>query len=244
MDITKKIDSLVSNPKAVYGSFKEIGNKVYATKPTRIYVPARYLDRGLAETGTETYIVGIFAMSIDDKVYGTNIVNAMMQIEPTSFSTVLYNDEEYIEFYFEPGSLIFFNTELVKSDTLVYKIYDEIISKGNIPWYLDYIKLAHIFETAPSHANANIGRNREIVELIISLITRDSKDRNKYYRQTLKSMDDLKTRPPVYISMKNVVYAATNTLNKVAGSYMQDGIVSALVNPTERVERIDELLRQ
>ena len=43
--------------------------------------------------------------------------------------------------------------------------------------------------------------------------------------------------------MRSVIYAATNTLNKIAGSYMETGVVSALVSPSDREERIEILLK-
>jgi hypothetical protein len=126
---------------------------------------------------------------------------------------------------------------------LVYKIYDEIISKGRVPWYLGYLELGQIFDTAGYHAGANIGKNQEVTELIISMISRSEKDRNKYYRTTIQSLDELMTNRPAFIPLRSVQYAATNTTNKLAGSYFSDALVSALVNPSDRVERIESLLR-
>jgi len=111
-----------------------------------------------------------------------------------------------------------------------------------VPWYLDYNDLGHIFDTASSHAGANVGTNPEVTELIVSIIARNSKDRTQYYRSCINSLEELKTNPPVFISMKSVPYAATNTTNKLAGSYFGEGVVSALVSPSEKRERIENLL--
>ncbi len=111
-----------------------------------------------------------------------------------------------------------------------------------MPWYLDYNDLGHIFDTASSHAGANVGTNPEVTELIVSIIARNSKDRTQYYRSCINSLEELKTNPPVFISMKSVPYAATNTTNKLAGSYFGEGVVSALVSPSEKRERIENLL--
>lgn len=240
MDISK----LTRNAGVVLSTLKEINNTVVATKNTKIYIPARFSERNLASLGSETYIIGIYAIVVEDKYYAVSVVNAMIKIEPTTYKFVNINDEDYIEFIFEPGSTVISNLNLVKTDTLTYRIYDEIISKGNIPWYLGYLELGSIFDTAKKHAGTNIGDNRETTELIISLIARDKKDRTKYYRTTVKSIDDVEKVPPAYISMRSVIYAATNTLNKIAGSYMESGIVSALVSPSTREEHVESLLKR
>lgn len=239
MDLKK----LKRNPEAVKKTFRELNNVLYATQPTRIYSPVRFSERGLASIGAETYIVGICAFAVGND-YSVLCINAMMKIQPTSYKIVNIEGDDYFEFFFEPGATLIANMELVKTDTLVYRIYDEIISKGNIPWFMDYLEMGSIFDTASYHGGANIGNNREVTELIVSLIARDKNDRTKYYRQTVKSLDELATKPPAFIPMRSVIYAATNTLNKIAGSYMESGIVSALVSPSDRTENIEAILRR
>ena len=166
----------------------------------------------------------------------------MMRIEPTSTMKVVIDGTGYYEFTFEPGSTVVASTSLVRTDTLVYRIYDEIIAKGRIPWYLGYAELGKLFDTAKYHADANIGMNHEVTEMLVSLISRNAEDRHRYYRQTVSSLEDLIIKPPVFIPLRNVSYSATNTTNKLAGSYFSEGMVSALVSPSDRVERIEDIL--
>lgn len=239
------IKRLVRDASKVHACLKELPDgRLVAVKECKIYVPSRFAERGLASIGIETHIVGIYAIVVEDIYYGISIVNAMMRIEPTSTIKIMIGDEEYYEFYFRPGSTVTPSVNLVKTDTLVYKIYDEIIAKGRVPWYLGYPELGKLFDTAKYHAGANIGTNHEVTELIISMIARDPKDRHQYYRKTIKSLQDGIDNPPAFIPLRSVTYAATNTLNKLAGSYFNEGVVSALVNPTDRTERIEALLRR
>lgn len=236
---------LIRDPAKVHAYLRELPDgRLVTTKGCKIYIPVRFAERGLASIGIETYIVGIYAIVVDDLYFGTSLVNAMIPIEPTSTVTVQIDGDDYYEFSFEPGSTVFSSVNLVKTDTLVYKIYDEIISKGRVPWYLGYAELGKLFDTAQYHAGARIGANHEVTELIISMIARNPKNRHEYYRTCVKTPEDLKTVPPAYIPLRSVTYAATNTLNRLAGSYFTEGVVSALVNPTERTERIEDLLRR
>ena len=241
MDINK----LIRDPAKVHACLQElVDGRLVAKKSIKIYIPTRFAERGLASIGIETQIVGIYAIVVEDKYYGISMVNAMIRIEPTSTIKILINEEEFYEFYFEPGSTVIATVNLVKADTLVYKIYDEIISKGRVPWYLNYTDLGKLFDSAKYHAGANIGGNHEVTELLVSMITRNANDRHLYYRSGLKSMEDLQKRPPAFVALRSVTYSATNTLNKLAGSYFSEGMVSALVTPTEKVERIESLLRR
>lgn len=237
------INSLKRDPQSVKSALKVVGNTLYAAKDIKIHSPLRFFERGMGEIGSNIYILAIFPFIVEESIFSVLIVDAMMQIEPNQYRVVNIEDTDYYEFEFRAGSVICPNLDLVKKDTLVYNIYDEIISKGRIPWYLDYLELGAIFDTAALHAGTNIGENREVTELLISLIARDKTDRTKYYRQSIKSLADLEKTSPEYVSMRSVIYSATNTLNKIAGSYMESGVVSALVSPSDRTEHIENLLR-
>jgi len=236
---------LIHDQSKVHAVLKELPDgRLVTTKGCKIYIPSRYAERGLAFIGIETQIVGIFAISVEDKYYGIHMVNAMVRIEPTSTSKIMINEEEHYEFEFEPGAPVISSTMLVKTDTLVYRISNEIVTKGRVPWYLNYFTLSELFDTARYHAGANIGQNHEVTELLISMIARNPDDRHQYYRSSVKSLDDIEKKPPAFVALRSVIYSATNTTNKLAGSYFHEGLVSALVTPTERVERIEDLLRR
>lgn len=239
------VNNLLRDPNRVKSCLQELPDQsLVTTKGCKIIIPSRFEERGLAQIGIDTYIVGIYAIIVEDKYYAVSLVNTMLRITPSSTMKIKIKGVEHYEFTFDPGQIVLPRTNVVKDDILVYKIYDEILSKGKVPWYLGYDELGHIFDTALSHAGANVGTSPEVTELIVSIIARNKDDRTKYYRSTIESIGELKTNPPVYISMKSVPYAATNTTNKLAGSYWSEGVVSALISPTDRQERIENILLQ
>lgn len=216
--------------------------RLITTTGCKIQIPVRFSERGLAQIGMESYIIGIYAMIVEDTYYAVSTVNAMIPIDPTETLKIKVQGEDYYEFVFLPGTTVFKSVHLVKTDTLTYKIYDEIFSKGYIPWYLGYNDLGHIFDTAKYHAGANIGTNREVTELIVSIISRNPKDKTQYYRTMIQELADLTKRPPAYVALRDVTYSATNTLNRLGGSYMQTGMIAALNHQSDRQERIEGLL--
>lgn len=240
MDVSK----LIRNPAKIHECIAELPDgRLIAKKALKILIPQRFEERNLASISNEINIAGIFAIVLDDTYYGVSTVNAMMRIEPSAIMKIDIDGVGYYEFLFEPGSTMVSSVQLVKIDTIVYRIYDEFIAKGRVPWYLGYMDLGKIFDTASKHAGASVGDNREVIELLVSIVSRDSNNRQKYYRQSIKSMDDLVKNPPAFIPLRSVTYTATNTTNKLAGSYFNEGMVSALVSPSEREERIEHLLR-
>src|SRR6185312_2264851 len=166
---------LIHDAAKVQSHLRELPDeRLVAVKPVKIYIPSRFAERNLATIGIETRICGIAGVVVEDRYYGLFLVNAMMQIDPTSTLKVMVEEDEYYEFSFDAGATVMPTTQLVKQDTLVFRIYDE---------------LGKLFDTAKTFAGANIGQNHEVTELLVSMIARDPSDRSKYYRQTVKSRE-------------------------------------------------------
>jgi hypothetical protein len=238
------IKQLVRNADKVKAALKELPDgRLITTTGCKIIIPCRFEEKGMARIGIDNSIVGIYAMVVEDLYYAVSMVNAMLNIDPSATERIKIDGDDHYVFTFIKGATVFKSVNLIKMDSLVYRIYDEVFSKGRVPWYLNYNDLAGIFDTAKKHAGAgSIGKNREVTELIVSMVARDPKDRTKYYRTAVKSMTDVEKAPPAMISLRDVSYAP-GTLNKLAGSYMSVGVVAALVEPGERTERIESLLR-
>ena len=241
-----EINRLIRDPAQIASNLVKLPDKrAVAKKACKIYIPVRYAEHQMAEVGVENIISGIHGMVVDNLYYATCIVNAMIRILPSETNTVVINGEDYYEFVFDKGSTVYASYSPVKIDTFAYLVFDEIIMKGRFPWYIGYNEALHLFDTAEHHAGAKIGKQQEVTELIISMIARDAKDRTKNYRLGIKDLMDLQKTPPAWIPLKNVAYGATNTTNKLAGSYAAyDGLASALVSPSVRVESIERILRQ
>lgn len=216
---------------------------VLTTRPIKIYVPERYTEKELAEIGSETFIVGIYAMVVDDTYYAVSKINAMMRIKPTTISTVKFDGTTYLEFYFEPGSVVIATTSLVRSDTLVYNIFNYFISNGAIPWFLGYEDVATLFDSAEHHAGVRLTKSHSILEMFTAAIARDPEHRTKYYRQSLDDGKAKPDKPVAFIALRNISLGATNTTSRLMGSRFSDGLDSALANPSRSLERVEQLLR-
>jgi hypothetical protein len=238
-----EISNLIRDPSKIHAVLHEQNNgSVLCSKECKIYIPARYKDRNMAYIGSENHILGIYAITVEDKYYGVSLINAMIPIDPTITNKIKINEVEYYEFVFKAGSKVMKSTNLVKTNTIVYLIFDEFFSGGRIPWFIGYEELGKIFDSAKYHSGANVGTNAEIVQLIASLTARDAKDKTKYYRSIITKYSELVSNPPAYVPLESVEYSSTNTTNKLGGSYMSKGIISALNDPADRVEKIEKIL--
>lgn len=235
------LKSLTRDASKVHAHLKELDDgSVVTTKGCKIYIPARWRDKELAVLGNETYILGIFMITVGDSHYAVNIVNAMMRIEPSSINTVLIDQSEYLEFVFEPGEVVFPTTELVRSDKLLYYIFDEIVAKGKIPVYLNYLDLGRLFDSAEKHAGVRLASTPTVLHMVLSMIARDPADPNRYFRQVTNGKDFEKV---VFIPLRSSTHGANNTTARLMGSHFSDNLTSALVNPSEREENIEHILR-
>lgn len=235
-------NQLVRNAAKVIAALIETeGDQLIAKKACKIYIPARFADRKLAVISGEMRVIGIFAFVLEDGSYAVNCANAMMQITPTSTAIVKVAGEDNYEFSFTAGSIICPNMNLVKNDIITYAIYDEIIAKGNVPWYFDDSDLCKLFSTSAYHANVSLGMNNIPIELISAAITRQKGNLALYYRHSLKDKNN--KAEPTFIPFRSIIYGPTNTTAKLMGAYFDEGLLSSLNNPSQKTEGIETLLR-
>jgi hypothetical protein len=235
----------IRDPAKVHAALQQMPDgRVIAVKPCKIYSPVRYVERNLSYVGSNVHILGIYGITVEDKYLGVSMLNTMLQIEPSSISKLKMQGDDYYEFVFVAGATVFKTVTLVRTDTLVYRIYDEFIAKGYVPWYVNYEDMGRIFDSAKVFADANIGQNPEVTQLIASIVARDSKDRTKYFRTSVKTREDLDKIQPAFVPLKSVEYSATNTLTKLGGSFFGKGVVSSLINPSTRPERLESIILQ
>lgn len=218
--------------------------ELITSKECKIHIPSRYIERDLALVGIDTYIYGVYALIYEEEYYSVFSINGIVQIDPYKIIKEKVDGVEYTALYFEANSVLIKNLNIVQRDTLVNKLLDEFIFQSKIPWYLNYNDLGKLFDTAKQYANSNISQRYEVMELLVSLISRNSNEMQNYYRTFITEPDQVFTNPPNYVPLNSVYYSASNTLNKLAGNYMSKGLVSALVSKTENVERIESLLKQ
>lgn len=209
----------------------------------KIYVPARYVEQGLAFIGNENYIFGMYAMVVGDTYYAVSNACTLLHIHPSGTGTVRCDEVDYYEFSFDPGTTVFTTVNVVKDDVLPYKMYKEFVEMGKVPCYFDYVDCANMFTSVPHYCGVDLGANEAIVSAIGSSICKNPKDLTQPYALILKNIADRHRQPFTIVPFRDVQFGATNTTAKIMGSYSDQALTSALVNPSQRSEGIEEGLR-
>jgi len=213
---------------------------VIAKKDVKLYIPTRFRDKNLASISNETYVLGIFMLTVEDRYYAVNNINAMMRIEPSSVNTVVLNEKDHYEFVFEAGDVVFASTQLVNNDKLLYYIFDEIVAKGNVPVYLDYLDLGRLFDSAPKHAGVTLASTPTILHMLLSVVARDPDNLSQFFRQVTNGKDFARAK---FVQLRSSTHGANNTTARLLGSHFSDNLTSALINPADREENIERILR-
>lgn len=241
MDISK----LQREPEVIKKDFTKTKDGRLVTKTgCYIYLPARFVERGLAEIGNEAYVLGLCAIVNQQNQYAVLNVNARVRLLPSSTNKVVIEGADFYEFVFDKGATVIANTSLVKEDTLLYKIYQELIEKGRVPWYLAYEDLGKLFVTAKYHAGPSLAANNAIIEMIVASISRSPDDRTVQYRHFTQSLEHQRKNPPKIVPLDSPIYGPNNTTTKIIGSYFDNSLASALTDPSDKVEGVEELLRK
>lgn len=221
---------------------KEVGDQLITTEGCRIEFPVRYEVVGLANIGTESTVYGFCCIkTLKGEYYSVLNICAMFPTTADEINIIDVEGIPYYEFIYHPGSTVIDNLNLLVDDKIIGKIYKEFINQGKLPYYCNYNDVNTLFDTARDFANVNLGTFESLC-VPISIIARNPDNPNQYFREITDKVDVNKVKP-LFVPSSSVSFSASSTLTKLTGSYYNEGIVSAINNPTEQTELIDYVLR-
>lgn len=241
-----KVDKLIRNSKRVLKAWRydNKANVIVAAEPCRIMFPKHYVDGGkLGLMENNILVVAIFAIVVEDKYFAVSNAAAQMPLSPDSVNTVTIDDAEYYELSWDKDSIICPNTKLVKNKDIAYEINSEFVKKGKTPWYMNALDLISLTNTFEEYAGVNLGVSETELGIQTAARMRQPENRTRFIREKFKTQDDLENMPSAIIPLRSIGGGASNTNARIIGSYHNEGIVSSLVNTTEKVEAIEEFLR-
>lgn len=236
------IAGLKHNPEAVHRAWYADANTqtIVATEDCKIYFPKSWLSGKLGTIDSRFNVLGVFAIVVGNN-YAVSDCMAKMPLIPDEVNAVKINEIDYYELSWLKGSVICPNRFLVKDKQLLYHVFEEFHGRGRQPWYIGVVKLISLFHTSVLHGGASLNTNQAIISLLTSARARQE-DRTKYFKEQLITQSDLTRHSPVMIPLANVAYGSTNATARLYGGYLTEGLVSELVNPSERQEKIESLL--
>jgi len=228
----------------IYSEYLElIDEKVIVKKPVKVHVPARFVQQGLAYFENESATMGIFCVIGDDTHYAVSLVPSMIQMEPSRINAITVDDQQYLELSFDVGAALITNTNLVVDDANPYRISDELISKGRIPWYVNPNDALRLFSETRYYCKFTTGKTRALAELVVANVYRSENDPKVFLREVVTSQEDIEVMKPTIIPLRAVAFGASNTIAKLLGNFFSENLTSAMISDPGRVERVEALLR-
>lgn len=200
-------------------------------------VSKRFETYGLLQIHNSVETIGIMDLIIDDKYQaGLNLL-AKFITHPTSINTLTVYNIDYMVFSYTTGDLFIENTEVVKNSNIIYAVYVEFITRGNMMYTFSYDDIARLFDSSKAVTGSSIPVDHVIFEMMYSHLSRQANNKFIQYRHT-----DMKD-PFSFIALRSVGYAPDSTTSRMLGSYFDEGLNSNLVNENDTRHPVEDLLR-
>lgn len=233
------------NPEALKKNFSvNSAKQVICLNSCYIQVPMFFFDQGLGKLGSDISIYGCFPVIMEDGQYGLVNVTAMFSISPTTTNVKTIDGMEYYEFFFEKDSVIFKTTGLLSQSKIIYDPFQNFLFMGRVPWYVTYDDHGRLFDTAVKFADFKALRNPEVMEFLTAMCARKANSMSSdFLRNIIQNYSEGDVGSVEFVPMGSVIATVRSSLNKISGAYAQDGIISAIVSPYDKVGTIEKIVR-
>lgn len=232
-----KSSELKRDPNLIQENFVEVDNRIITKQKCSLVIPYNYLQNKLARMGNAIYITSVAGVIIGDR-YGALVACANINITPDETNQIKIDGEEFLEFVFEAGSAVMPSTMIVQDPDLAFEINKYFYTFGRVPWFLGYDDEGNVLKEHKAYSGLNISPTNTPFEIVTAKISRDPKNKFVLFRHS-----DMKGTP-VVVPFSSVMFNATSTTAKILGNYLEDGVTSALLSPSNKTETVENLLRR
>ena len=219
------------------------GRLVFTGDRLVCYIPERYQNLqvfSIIDDFVES--LGIFEMVVmkDDGTIlaeGGLFLTALLRLSPSRVGKANRNGKSSFELTFEKNDIFLISTTFIMNNSLAYTLFAEFLSLGHMPEFVSYDESATFFQRLSSGTGLKFQTNHTIYELLLAYLARKADDLNTQYRHDPKGK-------LTFISLQSVSHGTDSTTAKIAGSYFQDGLLSAIVTEkgSENLSELEQLL--
>ena len=218
--------------------------RVVALKDLSIVFPEDYLEKSLCKYGKRIEILGVLAFLDPEKqTYAVFNIPVMVYLSTTDIKDVVLNDVPYKVLEYQRGQTCLQTDKVIGNSKLSYWMYDYFIALGRVPWYLSYLDVLKLYRQDKYYMDATLSKSIQVVDMVYSAIARQAKDDHLMYRTSLNTMDDLQKHHPQWVPLKSVSLGAVDTMSKIMGAYYDEGVNSALSEPSKKLTEMEKILR-
>lgn len=221
------------------GKYFKKANNTFIVEANKVeaFIPERYTTFKFCAIEEDVSVFGIFDLKINDSEWTGFIIPNIITLAPNEIDTVTLDEERYIHCTFYKGDVFMKSRTVIKNKFLIIKMFKEFIGYGNIPRFITYDNCHKLFATVKSMAGMDLNLEPAVMEMVWAFLYRLSDDLR------IQARFGTPKQKKEFISLRNVTYAPDSTTAKIFGSYMSDGLNSALVNPNEENKPLEDIMR-
>lgn len=214
-------------------------DNTFIVNPTKLValIPERYKNFKFCTIDEHVTTFGIFDILVNDtELHGLLLPN-FITLAPNEIDDTTIGEDTYIRCTFHKGDIFMSNRTVIRNKFLVIKMFKEFIGFANLPRFVNYQNCHYLFANVLKMTNMDLRIDPAIMEMIWAFLYRLKSD----YRVQARygKLDAEKD----FIGLRNVSYGPDSTSAKIFGSYMSDGLNSALVNPNEVSKPLEDIMR-
>lgn len=220
--------------------FKTQGKKlIFTGNKLEAYVPLRFEIHNCLFVGETVKTIGFFDMVINSTIPSGLRVSALVEMAPTSVETTTIDGDSFLKLTFQPGDVFLVTTDYVRSKRLSYVLFYEMTYGGHYPKFVDNTLSGMIYNYVNRDTGLKVDLNQAMYELMDAHLSRSKDDVNILWRLT-----DM-TQPPNRVGLHRQAQLTTSVTSKLSGSYLKQGLESALSMDPKNLQRSDseDLLR-
>lgn len=219
---------------------KTADGTITAKKDLRILFPETWVGRDLAWIEGDIRVL-TKCMILEGSGNRYTVMNecAHWPLEPDSIGMNSVNGVNCYEFFFDKGGVVCPNYNLLMDEDLLYSIFTEFIEKGRVPPYFTDVDLSTIYLNSEYHTGRILSASNSVNEMVASSVVRKKDNELIHYRH----VTDKDKESPAYIAFRSPVYMASTTLTKMSTAFFKDGVTSALLTETKKVEPMERIVR-
>ena len=208
------------------------------TRSIKAYIPRRYEIQDLLFIKESIQTLGIFQVFVEEEKEPYNLVlPGIITMYPGGTEEKTIDEVAYLIANFSKGDIFMDSMTIIKQTYVLSKMFIEFFRNGHVPSWMNYDQMATLFDTAQVTCGATLPVPHAILEMIIAHCSRYPTELNLKYRFSKQDV------PPKFLGLRNVTDIRDSTTSKLVGSYVMDGINSAIVNQSEQRSEVEDLLR-
>jgi len=213
------------------------GNLIFIGESLELRIPQRLQSYNLMTIGEYVETVVLMDMIFDDTYRAALHLLVKVAIQPTEITNMVVDSVPYVVLKLYTGDVFISNTTVVKDKNIMYGMYVEYMTRGNLPYWYTYNDAFIIFDQSDLMCDSKLPSDHAIFECLIAHLARDQKDLFKFYRHT-----DM-VEKPVIVPLRSVRLAPDSTTARIAGSYLEEGMLASLLNENKVNQPFEDLFR-